>query len=71
MSELYRVFNATDGIYASPDGMSDADADQFIHDFRRRFEEQGYYLDAQGQRLDPNQVILEKRPVDAEDELRS
>ena len=55
---LYRVFNATDGIYASEEEMSAKEADQFVQDFLDRFNRQGYYLTAAGERIPIDDVRL-------------
>lgn len=60
------VWNATDGIYASPEYMTDADADKFINEFPKRFAHQGYYLTSKWERIDPSQVVLQKH-IDDDD----
>jgi len=59
-SEEYSVYNATDGIYACPFTFeSKKEAERFIRSFRERFKAQGYYLTANGNRISPDDVILE------------
>ena len=61
----YRVFNATDGVYASPDVFDTAGAEEFCSQFRRKFKMiQGYYKTADGERIDPADVklVLEAKP---------
>ena len=65
--QLFIVMNQTDGTPASPEVMSDADADKFIQEFPKRFKAQGYYLTNRRERIDPLDVRLEKVPVDDED----
>jgi hypothetical protein len=55
----YLVFNATDGIYASPDAMTKAEADEFVANFKERFRQQGYYKTAMGQRIPVDGIKLE------------
>jgi len=45
---MYYVLNETDGVYASPDSMTRADAEAFLAEFRKRFETQGYYASVKG-----------------------
>ena len=61
---MFAVFNATDGFFASPDHLISEDADTFIRNFPKRFERQGYYKTGRGERINPNDVILEKQQVD-------
>ena len=55
----YRVFNATDGIWAHPDSMTKREAERFIHEFRERFTALGYYRTATGFRIPPSEIALE------------
>jgi hypothetical protein len=49
MSEpLFFIFNETDGLYAHPEPMTRAEADEFMVAFRQRFERQGYYASVSG-----------------------
>lgn len=52
------VFNATDGIFASPDSFTPEEAKQFIKDFPLRYERQGYYRNRRGEKMDPKLVKL-------------
>lgn len=65
--QLFIVVNQTDGTPASPEVMSDAEADKFIHEFTKRFKAQGYYLTNKRERINPLDVRLEKVPVDDKD----
>jgi len=58
MADRYRVFNATDGIYASPEVMSKAEAEEFIANFKETFRKLGYYLTATGLAISPDEVEL-------------
>lgn len=60
----YVIYNATDGILASPDTFTDEEADQFIQDFPKRYEHQGYYLTANWERISPSSVVLLKQECD-------
>jgi hypothetical protein len=54
-----RVFNQTDGIYASPKKFKDeVEAQRFIDEFRKSFKKQGFYLTAGGERISPEEVQL-------------
>ena len=44
----YFVFNETDGVCASPDAMTHAEAEAFLAAFHKRFEAQGYYASVKG-----------------------
>ena len=55
----YRVFNRTDGIPAYPSPMTLQEAEAFIRDFPKRYERQGYYLTACGDRIPAEAVELE------------
>jgi len=54
-----QVMNVTDGILASPSKMTKQEADNFIQTFRARYKDQGYYLTANGDRIKPEDVVLE------------
>jgi hypothetical protein len=54
----YLVVNETDGEFASPDKMTLAEAQRFVQDFPLRYQEQGYYLTADGIRISPEDVSL-------------
>jgi hypothetical protein len=66
-TDRYLVFNATDGIYASPEAMTKAEAEQFIASFKERFRQQGYYKTAMGQRIPVDAVEFELEPEEQED----
>lgn len=56
----YGLFNATDGVYASPDSFKTRrEARAFARAFRKRFERQGYYLTAERERIPVEAVELE------------
>jgi hypothetical protein len=59
----FLVFNKTDGIYASPNEFTKEEAEQFIKNFPKRFEFQGYYLTSNQERINPNLVELEIQEV--------
>lgn len=68
MTKVYIVFNATDGFYASPEQYTKEEAEQFIKDFPLRFKAQGYYLTSNRERIRPEDVELEIREVETDDE---
>src|SRR3972149_781008 len=49
--DAWIVMNNTDGIVASPDVMTKAEADKFIKDFPLRFKHQGFYRTSRGERI--------------------
>jgi len=60
----FLLWNATDGIFASPENFATrADAEAFAVKFRKRFDRQGFYRDIRGQHLDPQDVILRAVPA--------
>jgi hypothetical protein len=60
---LYRVFNDTDGIYASEGEMHWERAGKFMEQFHERFKAQGYYRTALGQNIPLEQIRLCLEPV--------
>ena len=61
---MFKVWNETDGILASPGGFKTRQAAEvFIKTFRKRFEIQGYYQTAGGERITPAEVNLVVRPT--------
>ena len=55
----YKVFNYTDNIYATDKTfLSKKSANQFIEDFRKRYEVQGYYKDNQWNKIPPSEIDL-------------
>lgn len=50
------IFNATDGIYAYPNAVSEIKASELIAEMRARFALQGYYKTASGERIAPEEV---------------
>lgn len=58
-SKGFMVFNYTDDIYASPDTfLTKAKANEFITQFRKRFEGQGYYRDNRMNKVAPKDIDL-------------
>jgi hypothetical protein len=58
-SKGFMVFNYTDDIYASPDTFpTKAKANEFIAQFRKRFEGQGYYRDNRMNKVAPKDIDL-------------
>lgn len=53
------VYNRTDGVFASPDAMTNDEAAAFVQAFRQRYTRQGYYLTARRERIRPEDVQLE------------
>lgn len=61
----FMVFNYTDNIYASPDVFSNkTKANEFIAQFRKRFEGQGYYRDNNWNKMAPKDIDLLAIPTD-------
>jgi co-chaperonin GroES (HSP10) len=61
----FMVFNYTDNIYASPDVFSNkTKANDFIAQFRKRFEGQGYYRDNNLNKIAPKDIDLLAIPTD-------
>ncbi len=54
----YMVFNATDGIPASPEPMTWREAHEFIAAFPERFATRGYCRTSRGNRIPPEEVVL-------------
>jgi len=64
-SKGFMVFNYTDEIYASPDTFpTKAKANEFIANFRKRFEAQGYYRDNRQNKIDIKHIDLLAIPSD-------
>ncbi len=55
----YVIYNATDDILASPDTFNKEEAEQFIINFRERYNVQGYYRTVKGRNILPEQIELE------------
>jgi hypothetical protein len=55
----YLVFNATDGVYASPDIFTRPEAEAFIAEFREWFTQPGYYKTSEGKYIRPAQIDLQ------------
>ena len=58
------VFNETDQIWASMDIMSIEQAIQFMEDFPKRYERQGYYRTAQGVAIPTSSIRFCLLPFD-------
>jgi len=56
------VENLTDGFPASPNEMSIEEAIQFMEDFPKRYERQGYYRTSYGEAIPPSSVRYELIP---------
>ena len=57
--EGFRVKNETDDIYASPDTFdTEEKASDFIQEFIESFKKQGYYLDAQHNKIPVEELVL-------------
>ncbi len=62
---MHILWNDTDGIPAWPEPFkTKREALAFARAFRARYEQQGYYLTADRQRIDPKDVVLVLRPAD-------
>ncbi len=56
--ETVYVYNSTDGVLAWPGPMPIAEAREFVRNFPKRYERQGYYRTAMGERIPPDKVKL-------------
>jgi hypothetical protein len=64
-SKGFMVFNYTDNIYASPDTFkTEKEANDFIKEFRKRFEKQGYYRDNRMRQIAIKDIDLLAIPED-------
>lgn len=54
----YLVFNATDGIPASPELMTWKEAEAFCREFPERFRAQGHCFTSRRNRIPPEEVVL-------------
>ena len=62
---MFILWNDTDGIPAWPEPFkTKRDALNFARAFRARYAQQGYYLTADGQRIDPKDVLLVPRTAE-------
>lgn len=62
--EGFRVKNETDDIYASPDTFdTEEKASDFIQEFIESFKKQGYYLDAQHNKIPVEELVLSIVPA--------
>jgi len=62
---MFILWNDTDGIPAWPEPFkTEREALEFARAFRARYARQGYYLTADGLRIDPEDVALVPRPAD-------
>ena len=64
--EKFLVFNDTDGILVHPGPVTRCSAVRLIRQFRGRFREQGFYLTARRERVNPEEVQLSVVPADSE-----
>ena len=61
----YKVFNYSDNIYATDEIFATkSEANNFISEFRKRFEKQGYYRDNQWNKIAPSDIDLLAIPSD-------
>jgi hypothetical protein len=58
----YIVLNVTDGITASPEEFTKAQAERFVKNFPKRFKIQGYYRNNRMEKMNPNDVVLKVIP---------
>lgn len=60
----FLVFNGTDGVYASADEFkTKEEAEQFIKEFPKRYERQGYYRTSLWEKIDAKEVLLKIQEV--------
>jgi len=63
---MFKLFNETDQVYAAPMRFpTEAAAEEYAREFRKRFNVQGYYLTADGYRISPENVELMVVPADS------
>ncbi len=63
--KVFVLHNRTDGVPASPDEFESVEAAlRYADSFRQRYAAQGYYLTAEGYRIDPEDVELEVLPAE-------
>ena len=56
---MYRLWNETDQLFASPETYStESKAKAYADEFRKRIAVQGYYLTVEGKRIAPADVEL-------------
>jgi len=61
----YLVYNNTDGFIAHHESFgTKQEAQEFINEFPKRFERQGYYLTADRIKINPNEVDLRIHEVE-------
>lgn len=58
VQETVFVYNETDGVLAWPGPLPIGQAREFIREFAKRYEQQGYYLTAGGEQIPPESVQL-------------
>ena len=56
--ETVYVYNSTEGVLAWPGPLPISQAREFIREFPKRYERQGYYKTATGERISPEDVEL-------------
>jgi hypothetical protein len=62
---MFILVNNTDNVLASPDEFPTlGEALEYAEAFRQRYAEQGYYLTADGFRIDPKHIELEVLPAE-------
>lgn len=64
--ETVYVYNSTDGVLAWPGPLPLNQAREFIREFPKRYEKQGFYRTATGERIRPEDVELVLLDVDWE-----
>lgn len=58
-SDGFKVFNYTDNVYATDEVfINKSDANKFISEFRKRYENQGYYRDNRMNKISPSEIDL-------------
>ena len=63
---MFMLWSAEDEIFASPETFkTEAKAEAFAKQFRKRFAAQGYYLTVRGERIAPSDVELVVVPADS------
>ncbi len=67
----YLVFNVTDGILATPNLLTLAEAEAFVRDFPRGYKRRGYYLTRDQKRIAPNEVELRIVPASGFGEVQN
>jgi hypothetical protein len=66
---MFMLWNGTDRVFASPEEFeTEGAAEAYADSFRARYQTQGYYKTAGGERIAPEDVVLMVVPEDPQAE---